>query len=72
MKFYTNLAKIVLVVFVLNICFMFTGVAHDPCASERAKEAAKKVELDSAIYTRNQIDSAAVKNGQTIGTIAYP
>lgn len=62
-----NLAKIVLAVFLFNICFVFSGVAHDPCANERAEKAAKKAVLDSAIYTRDQIEASGYMTPIAIG-----
>lgn len=71
MRFYTyrNFAKIVLAVFVFNICFVFTGNAHDPCANERSAEAAKQAVLDSAEYTRDQIEESGYMTAIVTGTI---
>lgn len=76
MRFYTsrNLAKIVLAVFVLNICFVFTGVASDPCESEKITVASTEGTLSSAQYDLQMLEDSgytgAVATGAIIGGIS--
>ena len=62
-----NLAKIVLAVFLFNICFVFTGLAHNPCQSERDEVTSTKAVLDSAEYDLYMLEQSGYVKPVAIG-----
>ena len=70
MKFYNirNLAKIILAVFVFNICFVFSGLAHDSCQSERDEVASTRGTLSSAEYDLRMLEESGYLKPVAIGT----